>query len=221
MEHKVKIKQKKWLTHDVMQLTLERPENYTYSAGQAVEATLDDEKYKDDWSPFTLTSLNGDTDLQFTIKTYPKHNGVTLALSKLTEGDSYLITDPWDSFENKGPGVFIAGGTGVTPFIALLRQMEADGNINGSTLIFSNKKEEDIFMFEEFERLLGDNFINVLTREKKEPYLHGRIDKDFLKKHISDFEQPFYLCGPDNFADDIKKLLTGLGAGNDLVNVSL
>lgn len=221
MEHKVKIKQKKWLTHDVMQLTLERPENYTYKAGYAVEATLDDQKYKDDWSPFTLTSLNGDDDLQFTIKTYPEHNGLTLALSKLEEGDSYLITDPWDSFENKGPGVFIAGGTGVTPFIALLKQLKLDGNIEGSTLIFANKAEKDIFMYDQFKEMLGDNFINVLSREKNEKYLHGRVDKDFLKKHVSNFDQPFYLCGPDNFADDIKDHLKKLGAGDDLVNVSL
>ncbi|MCG6186255.1 FAD-binding oxidoreductase [Maribellus maritimus] len=221
MEYKVKIEQKKWLTHDVIQLLLKRPADFSYKEGQAIEATIDSKEYKDAWSPFTLTSLNKDEDLQLTIKVYPKHNGVTLALSKLKEGDSFLITEPWDSFKNKGSGVFIAGGTGVTPFIALLRQMEVDGNIDGSTLIFSNKSEKDIFLFDEFKRMLGDNFINVLTREKNEKYLHGRINKRFLKEQFSNFNQPFYLCGPDNFADDIKLHLKELGAGDDLVNVSL
>ncbi len=221
MEHKAKIKHKRWLTHDVIQFTIERPEDFSYSAGQAIEATLNDPKFKDDWAPFTLTSLNRDEDLQFTIKIYSDHNGMTLALSKLNEGESFVITDPWDSFINKGPGVFIAGGTGVTPFIALLRQMKVDGNVDGSTLLFSNKTEKDIFLYEEFKSILGENFINVLTREEKKPYLHGRIDKEFLKKHISDFNQPFYLCGPDNFAEDIKGNLKELGAGDDLVNISL
>ena len=221
MEHEAKIKDKKWLTHDVIQFTIEKPENFSYSAGQAIEATLNDPKFKDDWSPFTLTSLNRDEYLQFTIKIYSDHKGMTLALAKLNVGESFIITDPWDSFKNKGPGVFIAGGTGVTPFIALLRQMNVDGNVKGSTLIFSNKTGKDIFLYDEFKRILGEKFINVLTREKKEPYLYGRINKEFLKNHIFNFNQPFYLCGPDNFADDIMKYLKELGAADDLVNISL
>jgi len=221
MEHKLIIKQKKLLTHNVMQFTMEKPEGFNYSAGQAVEITLDNPEFKDDWHPFTLTSLNNYDYLEFTIKSYPKHDGMTLALSKLEKGDHFIVTDPWDSFKNMGPGVFIAGGTGVTPFIALLRKLEADGNVDGSMLIFSNKTEKDIFLYSEFKRILGDNFINVLTQEKTESFLYGRIDKSFLKNQIHDFEQPFYLCGPDNFADDIKGYLKELGAGDDLVNVSL
>lgn len=221
MEHKIEIKQKKWLTHNVMQFTLEKPKGFTYNAGQAVEVTLDDPEFKDQWAPFTFTSLNKHAHLEFTIKAYPKHEGITLALSKLEKGDYLVLSDPWDSFKNKGPGVFIAGGTGVTPFIALLRQMEADGKVDGSTLLFSNKTEDDIFLDEEFKRILGDNFIKVLTQEKKELYFYGRIDKAFLKNVVNDFDQPFYLCGPENFADEIKGYLKELGAGDDLVNISL
>lgn len=221
MEHKLEIKQKKWLTHNVMQFTLEKPKEFTFSAGQAVEVTLDDPKFKNKSAPFTVTSLNQDDYLEFTIKSYPEHQGITLALSKLEKGDHFIITDPWDSFNDKGPGVFIAGGTGVTPFVALLRQMEVDGTLEGSKLIFSNKKEQDIFLHHEFNRILGTNFIQVLTQEKKRPFLYNRIDKEFLKKHISNFDQTFYLCGPKGFAEDIKGYLEELGAGDDLINVSL
>jgi len=99
--------------------------------------------------------------------------------------------------------------------------MEADGKAAGSTLLFSNKTEADIFLDEEFKRILGDNFITVLTQGKKEPYFYGRIDKAFLKNVVDDFDQPFYLCGPENFADEIKGYLKELGAGDDLVNISL
>lgn len=221
MEYKIQIKSKKWLTHDVMQFTLEKPEDFTFSAGQAVEVTLDDPKFKNDWAPFTLTSLNTDDYLEFTIKMYPEHKGITLALSKLEAGNHFVITAPWDSFKDKGPGVFIAGGTGVTPFIALLRQMKVDGTLEGSKLIFSNKKEEDIFLQQEFSKILGDNFIRVLTREKKRPFLYGKIDADYLKTHISNFDQTFYLCGPGSFAEDIKAHLKALGAKNEVVCTGL
>ena len=38
MEYKVKIEEKEYLTHDVIQFTVEKPEGFTYTAGQAVEA---------------------------------------------------------------------------------------------------------------------------------------------------------------------------------------
>ncbi len=221
MEHKTKIRDMNYLTYDVIQFTLEKPEGFNYSAGQAVEITLDDPKFKNDWAPFTMTSLNKDEFIQFTIKIYTEHNGLTHAFSKLSVDDFFVITDPWDSFKNKGPGVFIAGGTGVTPFIALLRQMFADDSVGKSMLLFSNKTEDDIFMADEFKNILGDNFINIITRDERSDLYEGRINKKVLKKYVSDFNQPFYLCGPDNFADDIKDHLIDLGAGDDLVNLSL
>lgn len=222
MEHKkIKIKQKKWLTHNVMQFTIEKPDGFTFKAGQAVEVTLDDPKFKDDWHPFTITSLNSNKNLEFTIKSYPKHEGMTLALSKLEKGDHVIITDPWDSFEDKGPGVFIAGGTGVTPFIALLRQMQEDGALGRSKLIFSNKKEKDIFLQQEFIKMLGDNFIRVLTRETKRPFLYDRVNKSFLEKHIKNLDTHVYLCGPDDFVEDISNHLKELGVQDNVLSVSL
>jgi predicted ferric reductase len=47
---------------------------------------------------------------------------------KLKHGDELIIRDVWGAIEYKGEGVFIAGGAGVTPFIAILRQLQADDN---------------------------------------------------------------------------------------------
>ena len=221
MPHKVKILKKTRLTHDVIQYKLEKPKDFTYSEGQAIEASLAKPEFKEDWHPFTFTSLKNEDFLELTIKIYPGDEGLTLALSGLEEDDELLITDPFDTFKNKGAGVFIAGGTGVTPFLALLRRLYADGKIDRSKLLFANKTENDIFLYDEFSKILGNNFINILSREKKQPYFHGHIDINFLKQHVSDFEQPFYICGPNGFADDISKYLTELGVGDDLVNISL
>lgn len=221
MSHKVEILNKEWLTHNVIKLKLERPEGFDYEAGMAIDATLDKPGFDNKWSPFTMTSLPSQDNLEFTIKIYPDHEGLTLALSKMNEGESILITDPFETFKNKGPAVFIAGGTGVTPFIALLRQLEVDDELDGSKLFFANKEEKDIFMADEFTQMLGKNFVNVLSDEDKKQYLHGLIDKDFLKNHIDNFNMPFYLCGPPGFAKDIGNHLKELGAGDDLVNVSL
>ncbi len=221
MKHRVKILHKDWLTHDVVRFRFERPEGFSFVAGQAIEASPEGPDFKDKWSPFTLTSLSSEDDLELTFKVYKEHDGITLAFSNLSVGDHFWITEPFDTFKNKGEGVFIAGGTGVTPFIALLRQMHITGETGNSYLYFSNKTEKDIFHREEFSKILGNNFVTVLTREKKNPHLYGRIDKEFLEKNISDFNQPFYICGPDDFSEDIQRYLKELGASDEVVNVSM
>lgn len=212
LKHKVCILQKDWLTHNIIRLKLEKPEGFGFRPGQAIELTIDAKPYLSDAAPFTLTGLHTAPNLELIIKVYPQHNGMTLGLSKLNEGDSLWISDAWNSFSYKGKGTYIAGGSGITPFIAILRDLNANGGVNGQTLIFANKSEKDIFLKNELSAIKGLRFVNILSEEKVGGYGYGRIEKDFLQDHILDFNHFFYLCGPGRFSLDIKEQLIGLGA---------
>lgn len=220
MNHLVKIIQKDWLTHDVIRLELEKPESFIFIAGQAIEATVDKPGFKGDMAPFTLTGLASDGFLELILKVYSDHKGMTLAISELNVGDSLIISDAWDSYPNKGPGTFIAGGTGITPFIAILRQLNAEERINSSRLFFYNKTEKDVFLYDELHQILGERLVNILTRERKEGFLYGRIDKDFIKSHFNDYRLPVYICGPDNFAEQIRDMLVEGNIEKALINIS-
>lgn len=211
-KYKVKILNKEWLTHDVVRLELERPKGFEFNAGQAIELTIDEKKYRGDAAPFTLTGHSSASSLELILKVYPEHNGITLGLSRLNTGDTLLIGDAWDSFQYKGPGIFVAGGTGVTPFVAILRDLESNGGINNQVLLFANKTEKDVFLSEEFRGMDGLRFVSILSQENVAGHCFGRIGKAFLEKQISDFDQTFYLCGPGSFSMDIKKYLIDLGA---------
>ena len=216
MSYTVTIRDIKEITHDVNQYTFDKPEGYDFEPGQATEVAIDKEGWRDEKRPFTFTSLNEDPHLQFTIKIYPEHDGVTEQIGKLSEGDAFIIDDPWGTIQYKGPGVFLAGGAGVTPFIAILRDLYKRGEIDGNRLIFSNKKEKDIILKEEFRKMLGDNFLNTLTDvEDSDQYLTEFMDKEFLETHIDDFEQNFYVCGPPKFVTDISTYLQELGADTE------
>jgi ferredoxin-NADP reductase len=141
---------------------------------------------------------------------------VTEQIGKLQTGDELIIDDPWGTINYKGKGVFIAGGAGVTPFIAIIRKLYKDGNLKGNRLIFSNSSENDIILREEFETMLGDDFLNTLPEQDHHPkYLTERIDENFLAEHINDFDQQFYVCGPPEMVDDINAHLKELGADPD------
>ena len=216
-DHIVKVLKVENVTHNVRRFTVEKPDGYSFTPGQATEVSINKESIKNERRPFTFTSLNEWPNLEFTTKIYTDHHGLTEALGKVKEGDELIIHDVWGAINYKGPGVFIAGGAGVTPFIAIFRELQKDNKLEGNRLIFSNKTEKDIILKDEFSKMLGKKFYNTLTQEKNEKYDHRKIDKTFLQDKIKDFTQNFYVCGPDQFVKDITAALEGLGAKSDSV----
>lgn len=210
--HIVKIISVENVTHDVKRFIVEKPEGYKFTAGQATEVSINTPALKNKKRSFTFTSLNENEYIDFTIKIYDGHNGVTKELGKLKQGDELIIRDVWGAIVYKGEGIFIAGGAGITPFIAIFRQLNEDNKLSRNKLIFTNKTESDIIFHKEFNEMLGKNFINTLTDEKKDGYENRLIDYTFLKEKIDDFKQHFYVCGPPAFVIDVSKALTQLGA---------
>jgi ferredoxin-NADP reductase len=123
-----------------------------------------------------------------------------------------VLRDVWGTFTYKGPGTFIAGGAGVTPFIAILRDLHHRRKMDGHTLIVSNRTEADIILREEFEAMRGLNIVWTVTDDPQSKLLQDRIDEKFLKAHISDWAQNFYLCGPDDMVKQLRGTLKDLGA---------
>lgn len=204
-------------THDTISFKTTKPKDYTFKPGQATELSVLKEGWKEEKRPFTFTGLPDSDHLEFVIKTYPSHEGVTNELKEVQAGDKFEIGDAWGAIEYKGEGVFIAGGAGVTPFIAILRHLQEEDKLENNKLIFANKSPKDIILKEEFETLLGDNFINILSDNGNTDYPEGHIDKDFLKENISDFDQNFYVCGPPEFNEAMISYLKDLGADAEAV----
>lgn len=217
MPHTVDILEAGDVTHNVRRFRVAKPDGFSFKPGQATEVAIDKDGWVDEKRPFTFTSLPDWDDLEFTIKTYPDHDGVTDRLREVKAGDRLLIDDPWGTITYKGPGVFIAGGAGVTPFIAILRDLEKKAALSGHMLLFSNKRERDIILRDEFEGMRDLTAVFTLTGEEAEGLEHGKIDRDFLTRHVKDYQQHFYVCGPDKMIDDIKATLADLGAEADSV----
>lgn len=218
---KTKILFTEFVTHDVKRFIVEKPKSYKFIPGQATEVAINKPKWKKEKRPFTFTSLNDDLVLEFIIKgyllnKYKNHGGMTEELHKLVPGEELIIEEPWGTINYKGPGVFIAGGAGITPFIAILRQLKKDEKIRGSKLIFSNKTAKDIILEKEFKEMFDEkDLILALTREKVDGYEDERVDGNFLKKRIKDFSGNFYICGPKQMVADLREGLAELGAKTD------
>lgn len=212
MSHHVEILGIEPVTPNVRRYTVHRPAGYVFEPGQATEVSIDQYGWREQKSPFTFTGLAEWPDLEFTIKTY-FHDGITERLWGLSPGEKLILRDVWGTITYKGPGTFICGGAGVTPFIAILRRLHADGRLPGHRLIASHKTARDIILRGEFEAMAGLEFLWTVTADPAaEGVQHERIDAEFLKRHVGDFAQNFYLCGPDDMVKELRETLTTLGA---------
>jgi ferredoxin-NADP reductase len=217
MNHTVKIISAHYVTHNVKQFNVEKPKGFKFEPGHATDLSINQKDWKDKKNPFTFTSLNTDPQLQFTIKIYAgSDEGVTRHLNELKPGDELIISDAWGAIEYKGPGYFIAGGAGITPFLAILRELNRENKLDGNTLFFSNKTKDDIILSDELKAMLGGNAIFVTTDDNG-PGDHRRINAEFLKTEVKDFTKHFYVCGPDAMVAEINETLESLGADVDNV----
>jgi ferredoxin-NADP reductase len=213
--HIVKVLDSFYITHDVKCFVVEKPAGYDFIPGQATEVSINIPEWKNQMRPFTFTCLHSREYLEFMIKIYQDHNGVTNMLGKTNAGAELIINDVFGAIQYKGPGVFIAGGSGITPFIAIFRELYKNKQMEGNKLIYSNKTSDDVILGNELSKMLKKNFINLFTRQNVIGYVGKRIDRNYLIENIVDFNQNFYVCGTSEFVKSITGYLINLGVNPD------
>ncbi len=210
MAHRLTLRRIEPVTHDTHHLVFDRPEGFAYSPGQGVELHLLKAGWEDKGRPFTPITLPDEPTLEFIIKSYPDHRGVTERIGRMVPGDEVEMKGPFGALSDRGPGVFIAGGAGITPMIAILRQrLHEHGTLAGSTLLFANKTEADIIWREKFEAMKGLTAAFVVD-EAGAGVPQQRLDREYLKRFVTP-ESLCYLCGPPPMMKAVRGALADLG----------
>ena len=207
----VKVLDTEMLTHNVKRFTLERPAGFTFIPGQATDLSINLPGLQDELRPFTITSMNSNDHLEFIIKIYKGHNGITEKLEHITAGDELILHEVFGTLTYKGPGVFIAGGAGITPFIAIFRHLQAQNQLGSNTLLFANRSVEDIILSDELRQMLGGNYRDILEISNNPALPGGFINHSILAQYVEPENQYYYICGPDKFVSIITDHLRGLG----------
>lgn len=205
------------LTPDVIRITTQKPLDLVFEPGQAANISIYPLEEISEMRPFSFTSLPKQHLMKFTIKTYPEHNGFTKKLLGLKVGDDLMLHDVFGTIKYTGEGVFIAGGTGVTPFISIFRYLKSIEQIGSNRLIYANKTRADIILEKEFISILGTNFINILSDEKVSGFANGEITENFISKNNGGKNRKYYVCGPPGMMDAIQEQLSRLGVAEDSI----
>ena len=221
MTFKVDILESEMLNHNVKRFVTTRPENYNYEPGQAAELTLTREGYRGEPRPFTFTSIPEDENLEFIIKLYYDRDGVTDEMSSVEKGEQFELSEPKGALRYEGPGVFIAGGAGITPFVSMFRQLKAEGELDQSVLWFSNQTPQDLFLEQELKETFTEpGALTLLVSEAPadSEYTVGKIDQAFLEQNSNRLQEGFvYVCGPPEMTEEIIGLVQDLGVEEQMI----
>jgi len=190
------------------------PGDYLY-----VHATINGKSVKRPYTPSSLPGTAGFFDL--TVKRY--ETGVmSKYLHDQRVGDTVLMSGPrqgghWVDGMAKKAG-FVAGGTGITPMISIIRWILTKRLDAELFLVFANKTEADIIVRDEWERDVQAHPIFHCYHVLEQPPVGwpegtGRITAEILRRHLPPPgpETVLFLCGPPPMMNALEEILRGLG----------
>lgn len=129
-------------------------------------------------------------------------------LEEVTVGDTFESSSPAGTFTynplfHDKDLVFLAGGSGVTPFMSMIREVAQKGLDRRIHLVYGSRDVSDI-IFEEELRLITARHPNIkvshVISNPPEPYegLKGFITAQLLKDLLGDVSgKTFSVCGPE------------------------
>ncbi len=203
-----------FITPDTKRFLTSKPKGFVFQPGQALLLSIDLPEYRDIVRPYSITSLNNVDYLEFIIKSYPDGT-FTKKVTSLNAGDKFLVHGEVSGIKFRGPGIFIAAGSGITGFISIIRALNASKNMRNVGLLYSVQTPQDVILGAEFKEMFGNNFVPVFTKYKVIGFGEARMDKKYLVDTIGSFDQLFYIAGPTSFVQDISKYLIELGAESE------
>ncbi|MCX6230935.1 MAG: FAD-binding oxidoreductase [Bacteroidetes bacterium] len=133
---------------------------------------------------------------------------LTPNMATLKKGDEIFISNPQGSFFGKsGKGWWIATGTGIAPFKAML-----DSGLGKDKKLLHGGRTLDSFYFEnQFSEALGENYIRCCTREKGDNVFEGRITEYLKKQNQLPPDEKYYLCGSSEMVVETRDILVDKG----------
>lgn len=173
--------------------------------------------------PYSIASSPTEGHLEFCIKIVGGQ--LTSILDNAKIGDSYGVSNPMGHFvyEDQNKCAFVAGGTGIAPFISMLRYI-TNKKISGKFVLFYSARNQDLILYKkELESLQKNKDIEIvitLTREEPKDWKGecGRISGEMLKKHIPDLhDYNWYLCGPLKMTISLREFLIKQGTKGDKI----
>jgi len=211
------------LNHNVWTVELTTPPEraFHHLPGQFAFLKLHGRGLPAEEHPFTISSAPSPDGwrIRFTIKA---SGDFTARIGEFHAGDWATVDGPYGLFSHlvraprSEPLVMIAGGIGITPILSMLRHMAATGDDRPVTLIWGNRREEDIVYRQELDSLAAGRMNlrihYVLSEQESWPGSTGFVDAPLLGRVLAGGELAgqVFLCGPPVMMASVSRSLRSM-----------
>jgi len=119
--------------------------------------------------------------------------------------------------------VLIAGGSGITPMMAMLRHIDDYCLPTSVTLLYSVRTNDDIIFHSEIQelrtRLINFKYHILLSQPHAEwDGPKGRLNREFIESTVKEpAANYFFICGPGPFMDAVGQILSSLGVAPEKI----
>jgi ring-1,2-phenylacetyl-CoA epoxidase subunit PaaE len=234
--HKLRIAEVRRETPDSVSIRFDLPEAlrdaFRFKAGQHLTLRADIAG-QDVRRTYSLCTAPGDGDVRIAIKQMPGGVFSGWANSALAAGREIEVLPPMGRFllPEKAAAPYyvgVAGGSGITPVLSILKQALASDPKARFTLVYGNRNTPSIMFLEELAGL-KDRYLDrlevyhVLEDEAEEIELfNGRLDRakcDEIFSHLIDVTaaDAFFICGPGPMMDTVESVLKDRGVASERV----
>jgi propane monooxygenase reductase subunit len=211
------------LTHDLRHLVLRliEPAELQFFPGQYVDISVPGTEESRSFSMANISSRE-DGRLEFVIKVYPGGMFSEFLAETLDVGDQLDLSGPFGVFTLRdNPNaelIFLGGGAGLAPILALLRSMADRGIDRKATFYYGARQRQDLCLEKELRELaetLPDfRYIPALSDQDNGPDWDGEVGliTDVVRRNESDLAgADAYVCGPPPMVEAAIELLAALG----------
>ncbi|WP_407280977.1 FAD-dependent oxidoreductase [Aromatoleum evansii] len=204
-----------------------KPAGFRHEAGQSVVLTLVDPPETDgegDSRAFTIASAPHEPELM--IATRMRDTAFKRILKTAQIGTAVRLDGPNGAMvlhdDVARPAVFLAGGIGITPFLAIVRHVVQQQIAHRIHLFYANRRPEDaafLSELQEMEQLApGYRLIAVMSQPERSALRWsgetGHIRRELLVRHLTDLRSPmYYFAGPPAMTMAMRGILQEIGVG--------
>mgnify|MGYP001254161661 CR=1 FL=1 len=227
--HEAQLVRRESVAEGTMAFYFSKPPGFRHQAGQSLLMTLINPAETDsegDARTFTIASPPRDAELM--IATRMRDTAFKRALKSAPLGTAVAIDGPNGEMvlhdDAARPAVFLAGGIGITPFLAMARHAAHERLPHRIHLFYSNRRPEDAAFLPELRKLeqLNPHYRLVATVAEPEKSAQpwsgetGYIRRDMLARHLAEIRSPvYYFAGPPPMTQAMRQLLEGMGIGEE------
>jgi predicted ferric reductase len=234
-----RLRRRPWILADIQQesgdcwtLTL-RPQGhtgFTFKAGQFAWLSLGHTPFSLQEHPFSLSSApRADGSVQFTIK---ELGDFTRSIRQFQPGMMACVDGPYGVFSHErypaAPGyVFIGGGIGIAPIIAMLQSLAAQGDQRPHLLFAAHSRFDRIPRRAELVQLTQQLHLKPIPVLEDPPSgwqgAQGWITQELLAQHLvpAYLRHEYFLCGPKPMTDAVEGFLRKLGVARARIHTEL